>query len=198
LTGLNAPADILTLIAAQPERMRLLRGVRDHGPTDAWIGAGFVRNAVWDVLHGHVEATPLADVDVLYFAPDCLAAEADEAWERRLREACPGVPWSVRNQARMHLRNGDQPYRDCADALRHWAEICTAVAVRLQDEQLELLAPLGIDDLLELRVRPTERFRAKPDIYRERLTAKNWLARWPMLKVEYPEEIKSPSSRLAT
>lgn len=184
MIGLNDPADILTLIAAQPERMRLLRGVRDHGPADAWIGAGFVRNAVWDALHGYVDATPLADVDVLYFAEDCLDAEADDAWERRLREACPEVPWSVRNQARMHVRNGDRAYRDCADALRHWAEVCTAVAVRLRGAELELLAPLGVDDLLSLRVRPTERFHSKPDIYRERLAAKNWLARWPNLQIE--------------
>lgn len=185
MTGVNAAADILTLIAVQPERMRLLRTVRDFGPADAWVGAGFVRNAVWDALHGHAEATPLVDVDVLYFGADRLAPEVDADWERRLRDACPAVPWSVRNQARMHLRNGDAPYRDCGDAMRHWPEVCTAVALRLQGERLELLAPVGIDDLLELRVRPTERFRAKPDIYRERLTAKNWLARWPNLRIEH-------------
>ncbi|MFV3306558.1 nucleotidyltransferase family protein [Pseudomonas sp. NY15181] len=186
---MHDPADILALIAAQPERMRLLRGVRDHGPADACIGAGFVRNAVWDALHGHVEATPLADVDVLYFAEDCRQSEADEAWEHRLRAACPGVPWSVRNQARMHLRNGDAPYRDCADAMRHWPEVCTAVAVRLSGDQLELLAPLGVDDLLNLRVRPTERFRSKPDIYHERQSAKNWLQRWPRLRIESAREV---------
>lgn len=185
MTGLDGPADILALIAAQPERLRLLTHVRDVGPPDAWIGAGFVRNAVWDAAHGHAQVTPLADVDVLYFAADCLDAEADETWERRLRKACPGVPWSVRNQARMHLRNGDAGYRDCADAMRHWPEVCTAVAVRLRGDGLELLAPLGVDDLLDLRVRPTERFRAKPERYRERLAAKNWLTRWPKLRIEH-------------
>lgn len=184
---MNTPhgeAGILALIAAQPERMSWLRAVRDHGPEGAWIGAGFVRNAVWDALHGYAEATPLVDVDVLYFVADDLAAETDEAWERHLREACPGAPWSVRNQARMHLRNGDSAYSDCGDAMRHWPETCTAVALRLCGERLELLAPLGIDDLLELRVRPTERFRAKPHLYLERLAAKNWPARWPKLRVE--------------
>ncbi|WP_152227902.1 nucleotidyltransferase family protein [Pseudomonas sp. SCB32] len=181
---MRGESDLLALIAAQPGRMRLLHAVRDHGPADAWIGAGFVRNAVWDRLHDYVDATPLADVDVLYFAENCLGAKVDEAWERRLQEACPGVPWSVRNQARMHLRNGDRPYRDCANALRHWPEVCTAVAVRLRGDALDLLAPLGVDDLLELRVRPTERFHSKPDIYRERLAAKNWLARWPNLQID--------------
>ncbi|WP_302328899.1 nucleotidyltransferase family protein [Pseudomonas triclosanedens] len=46
------------------------------------------------------------------------------------------------------------------------------------------LAPQGTDDLFGMRVRPTERFRAKPHLYHERLAAKNWPARWPKLRVE--------------
>lgn len=184
LKELPGESELLALVAAQPERMYLLRMVRDHGPEGAWIAAGFVRNAVWDAMHGYDEQTPLSDVDVLYFCSDCLAPEADYQWERRLQEACPGVPWSVRNQARMHLRNGDSPYRDCGDAMCHWPELCTAVALRLRGDCLELLAPLGIDDIWALRVRPTEHFRAKPHIYRERIAAKNWPARWPKLRID--------------
>lgn len=181
---LRDSADILALLASDPERMRLLRAVQAHGPRQAWIGAGFVRNAVWDALHGHAAPTPLADIDVLYFAAQCRQAERDAAYERCLGEACPQVPWSVRNQARMHLRNGDRPYRDCADALCHWPEVCTAVAVRLRGDVLELLAPLGLEDLLQLRVRPSERFLGKLPLYRQRLREKDWLRRWPLLRLE--------------
>jgi hypothetical protein len=181
---LPGESELLALIAGQPERLHLLRAVRDHGPAGAWIAAGFVRNAVWDALHGYREATPLSDIDVLYFSADNLEPETDHAWERRLLEVCPGALWSVRNQARMHLRNGDAPYRDCGDAMCHWVEVSAAVAVRLRGESLELLAPLGIDDIWQLRVRPTEHFRTKPHIYRERIAAKNWPARWPKLQIE--------------
>lgn len=184
LIQLPGEAELLALIAGQPERLHLLRVVRDHGPAGAWIAAGFVRNAVWDALHGYGEPTPLSDIDVLYFSADCLEPEADYAWEHRLLGVSPDVPWSVRNQARMHLRNGDSSYRDCVDAMCHWPEVCTAVAVRLSGESLQLLAPLGIDDIWELRVRPTEHFRHKTDIYRARLAAKNWPARWPKLRIE--------------
>ncbi|MBB4865227.1 hypothetical protein HNP46_004107 [Pseudomonas nitritireducens] len=177
-------SELLALIAGQAERLHLLRVVRDHGPSGAWVAAGFVRNAVWDALHGHDEPTPLSDIDVLYFEAECLEPEADYAWERKLLEVCPDAPWSVRNQARMHVRNGDSPYRECADAMCHWPEVCTAVALRLRGDSLELLAPLGISDILEQRVRPTEHFRAKPHIYRERIAAKNWQARWPKLRIE--------------
>ncbi len=130
--------DILALIAADSSRLHLLRVLCEVGPEGAWIGAGFVRNAVWDHLHGYGEATPLADIDVLHFAPRALDPQADADFEAALRRRCE-APWSVKNQARMHLRNGDRPYRDCADALCHWAETCTAVALRLVGERLELL-----------------------------------------------------------
>lgn len=184
LSPLPGESELLALIAGQPERLHLLRVVRDHGPEGAWIAAGFVRNAVWDAMHEYSEPTPLSDIDVLYFSADNLEPEADYAWERRLLDVCPEAPWSVRNQARMHLHNGDSPYRDCGDAMRHWPEVCTAVALRLRGDSLELLAPLGISDIWELRVRPTEHFRAKSPIYRERLAAKNWPARWPKLRIE--------------
>jgi len=31
----------------------------------------------------------------------------------------PDIRWSARNQARMHIRNGDPPYAGTTDALRH-------------------------------------------------------------------------------
>lgn len=102
--------DILALFAADSSRLHLLRVLREVGPEGAWIGAGFVRNAVWDHLHGYGEATPLADIDVLHFAPRALDPQADADFEAALRRRCE-APWSVKNQARMHLRNGDRPYR---------------------------------------------------------------------------------------
>ncbi|MNY28324.1 hypothetical protein D3C86_1622950 [compost metagenome] len=49
---------------------------------------------------------------------------------------------------------------------------------------VEVAAPLGLDDLFNLVVRPTVKFRAdKRQVYLNRLRSKNWLATWPDLKV---------------
>ncbi len=73
------------------------------------LAAGFVRNLVWDRLHGLV-ATPFTDIDVIYFDPADLSRETENRYEAELRILAPEYPWSVKNQARMHLRNGDKPY----------------------------------------------------------------------------------------
>jgi len=165
--------------------MSVLRTVRALALPDWAIGAGFVRNAVWDRLHGFAESTPLDDVDVLYFDRTDQSKAAERAFEAQLAAAMPTVPWSVRNQARMHLRNGDRPYADTEDALRYWLETATCVAVRLErDDSLTVIAPYGLDDLLGLRSSPTPRGRERHDAYRARMREKNWPARWPRVHVE--------------
>jgi len=180
-------SDILALVAADAWMMAALEAVAALGLPDGWIGAGFARGAVWDRLHGYSSRTPLDDIDVIYFDPETLDPAAEAVLERRLDERLPGLPWEVRNQARMHLRNDDPPYRSSADALAHWLETPTAIGVRLNDGGgPELLAPLGTGDLLGLVVRPTPHARAHEHrlaSYRERLERKNWPARWPMMQL---------------
>lgn len=177
-------ADIADFIAHDPRMMRCLTILAAHGPADAWIGAGFVRNAVWDHLSGQdTEVLPPSDLDVVFYDQVNATAEQDAAFEAALRTAAPDMPWSVRNQARMYERNGHRPYRDMADALAHWPETATAIAARLGPKGVEILAPFGVDDILALILRPTPAFRTSPEILLARLEAKGWRKRWPGLRL---------------
>jgi len=181
-------AALRALIASDQRRMDVLRAVRDLGLPDCWVAAGFVRNCVWDHLHEHPASPLQEDIDVVWFdAAQCDAAR-DAALERALRSRDDGLDWSVKNQARMHLRNGDAPYVSATDAMRYWPEMATAVGVRLgQGDTIEVAAPFGLDDLFGLTVRPTRRFIGeKRTVYVERIRAKDWLGRWPRLRIETP------------
>jgi len=180
LTALRA------LIASDRRRMDVLRAVRDLGLPDCWVAAGFVRNCVWDHVHGHAAAPLSGDIDVVWFDAEQCEAARDAALERALRSRDGSVDWSVKNQARMHVRNGDLPYASATDAMRYWPETATAVAVRLgAGDAIEVAAPFGLDDLFGLVVRPTRRFALeKRAVYLERIRAKDWLGRWPRLRTE--------------
>lgn len=177
--------DILELIRRDSWRMDVLKAAACLGLPDWWIGSGFVRAAAWDAMSGRT--TVLPDVDVIYLDSSDMSKETEKVHEEELARLSPGVPWSVKNQARMHLRNGDAPYASCADAIRCWPETASAVAVKLDAAgNLELLAPLGLADLSAGIIRPTTRFRSKMDIFRERQAEKGWLAVWP--GVRYSED----------
>lgn len=178
-------SQVQTIIAADPVRWRILRLVQEMELPDCWIAAGFVRSAIWDHLHQR-NASPLPpDVDVIWFDSERVTAKVDAEIQATLRGMDSTLNWSVKNQARMHLRNADLPYTSAVDAMTHWPETATAVAVRLgTEDMIEVAAPLGLDDLFNLTVRPTKKFQAdKRQIYLNRLRSKNWLATWPNLKI---------------
>ncbi|GJM73497.1 nitrate reductase [Paenibacillus macerans] len=182
--AMNDATGLREAILHQPEMLEELRAVAEQGLPHSCIAAGYVRNFAWDVLHGYTSRTPLHDVDVLYYDPECLDEAAEKGYEAALRARNPHRNWSVKNQARMHLRNGEKaPYRSVEDAMRHWPETATAVGVRLHPaDDIELLAPWGLDDLLTLKVRQSPYFRDSA-VFRQRVAAKEWLRLWPRLQL---------------
>ena len=179
---MQTPADIIGFIAGQSEMSAILAEVASLGLPDCWVGAGFLRNAVWDALHDRPWSTGESDIDIVYFEAADITSGTEHRFEERLRQSL-NRPWSVKNQARMHHRNGDAPYADTKDAISHWLETCTAVAARHLDGQLEVMAPFGWGDLLGLTIRPTPSGLRKPDSFQERLIQKGWLTRWPRLRL---------------
>jgi uncharacterized protein len=175
--------DIATFLCRHSSIMILLRLVADLEIADCWVGAGVIRNAIWDHLHGiPVEPLPASDVDVVYCDHRDARHERDLAIERHLFDKLPDIPWSVHNQARMHGCNGDAPYFNTEEAIRNWPETATAIAARVTNDKVEVIAPHGIHDLVAMIVRPTPAFLRKLPIYRSRLASKNWLQRWPRLQ----------------
>lgn len=178
---------VIEIVAREPLRLACLRAVHELGLPDAWIGAGFVRNAVWDALTGRVHDPRAHDIDVVFFdaalAREARAIEAEQTLERTLAAELPGLCWSVTNQARMAVLNGDAPYRDTADAVARWPETATAIAAQMKGERgIRLLAPHGVEDLFALVVRPTPAFSGKPDLWEERRREKAWQERWPEVR----------------
>lgn len=176
------------LLLNDPIRMKALYAVQALELNDGWIGAGFVRDAVWDHLHGYGQRPVSGDVDVVWFDPKNCSSAHDRVLEERLRQQSPAFNWSVKNQARMHQRNANEPYRSTAHALLYWPETATAVAVRINRSPLiEIIAPYGLDDLFELRLRPTPFFEYdKRDVFCQRVGEKRWLERYPDLQLILP------------
>jgi hypothetical protein len=182
-------AEVERIVRSTPWLMDALEVARDVDPPDWLIGAGAVRGAVWDRLHGFGEPTVPADVDVAFFDPGDLTRARDEGVERALRERRPEKPWDAKNQAAVHLwytaRFGYEvePLRSTADGVATWPEIASCVGVRLErDGRIAVVAPHGLDDLLGmvLRRNPT---RVSVEEYERRLRAKRVTERWPRVRV---------------
>jgi hypothetical protein len=182
---LTVEEDVVELIHGDTWMMDILKTVQTLRLPDCWICAGFVRSKVWDFLHDFKERTPLADVDVVYFDDTNLDISEEKQLEKKLLALRPDVPWSVKNEARMHVRNNIEPYTSTVDAVAKFPETATAIAVRLDDKgALVLCAPHGVHDLLNMKVKPTPYFKISSErmkIYQNRLETKKWKKRWHKL-----------------
>lgn len=177
---------IIGLIEKDRRMMEVLRAARGLDLPDWWLGAGFVRNKVWDTLHNIGSENAESDVDLIYYDPQDLSEKAEQDLELLAYSAKPGVPWSVKNQARMHLANGDQPYKSSVDALSQWVETATCVGVKLNNNnELVLAAPWGVEDIIKMRLRPNPHCRRNPQQFILRLNKKQWPTRWPNLEICY-------------
>jgi hypothetical protein len=151
-------------------------------PPDWAIGAGAIRNLVWDHLTGR--HNPPADVDVAFVGP----AEEEEV-ERCLRARLSDVPWQAKNQALVHtwyervFGYAVEPLASVAEAVATWPETCTSVAVRLRpDGALDVIAPCGLEDLFGLVLRRNPR-RVTVQRFRQRMVQKRVAERWPGVKI---------------
>ncbi len=181
--------DIIASIEKDKWMMEILRTAKSLKLPDWWICAGFVRSKVWDVLHEYSERTPIPDIDVIYFDPTNLNESEEKKLEEKLNSHSPAIPWSVKNEARMHLRNNVEPYSSSVDAISKFPETATALGVKLNErDNVILTAPCGISDVINLVVKPTPYFSENEErtfIYNQRILKKNWKAIWNKLVVFY-------------
>lgn len=165
--------------------MSIIKAVEELNLEDAWVCAGFIRNKVWDILH-HI-TTPLNDIDVIYFDTTDISLEKEKQLEKELEFLLPDQPWSVKNQARMHLIGDFKPFTSSYDGVAHFPETPTAIAVRMCNQEIEIIAPYGLQDLFEMRVKPTPFFQENNEHYStfvKRMKTKRWNEIWERLSIK--------------
>ena len=178
----NYETQLIELLENDDYIMSILQTVEKLNVNDAWVCAGLIRNKVWDALHSI--STPINDIDVIYFDSTDTSSETEKQLEYLLEMLMPNQPWSVKNQARMHFKNGFDPYTSSYDGVAHFPETPTAIAVKLHKGALQIMAPYGLEDLFEKVVKPTPYFQSKfRSIYMERMREKKWDEIWSDLDI---------------
>ncbi|MED0982502.1 nucleotidyltransferase family protein [Bacillus paramycoides] len=183
--------DIIHFIQNDPWMMNVLQMAKSLQLPDWWVCAGFVRSKIWDTLHNYEVRTATPDVDVIYYD----SMQKDEAYEQllemKLTNMDATIPWSVKNQARMHVVNKMLPYSSSVDAISKFPETATALGVTLDEKNNVILtSPCGIEDVLSLQVKPTPHFletKERIHMYKKRVIKKNWQSKWPNITITYPK-----------
>jgi len=185
INTITSEKEVAILVHDDEWMMDVLRAAENLNLPDWWIGAGFLRNKVWNYLEGrNVKATQ--DVDLVYFNASNTEAETDWSYDEKMKKDFPCADWEVRNQARMHYINDFKPYDSTEDGIAHWVETATCIAVKLENNELKFLFCHGTDDLFGLIARPITQFKDPSliDTFHNRIQSKNWREQWPNLKIK--------------
>lgn len=185
--------EILERLSQDQDIRAILEMIRSLELKDSWLAAGSIRNFIWNILSGKSGFDAETDVDVIFFDPT-VSYEKTLQLEMELRKAFPAYSWELKNQVYMHIHSPNtQPYTSSKDSMSKYPECCTAIGLRLlENDKLELFAPYGLADIRAFQVRPTPHFLADAErkkLYMQRIRKKNWQTKWPQLSFEYlPEE----------
>lgn len=182
-------ARLIEIVRADDGLMHVLTTVRALDLADWRVFSGAVYQSVWNALTDRPAGYGRKDFDLGYFDPDT-SWDAEDVVIRRVAAAFD-EPFAsaveVRNQARVPIwfpAHFGEPYDpiDCTDeALERFVTPAFAVGVRLEtDDTVSVAAPLGLEDMFGLILRPNPRRGVAKDWDRvvEKLTA-----RWPELQV---------------
>jgi hypothetical protein len=170
--------------------MRVLTIARDLALPDWRVVSGAIYQTVWNSLTGRDPDYGVRDYDLFYYDAADISYEAEDVVIKRAAAAYPAdlsALVEVRNQARVHLwfeahfGESYEPLACTDEALARFVAPAFAVGARLQaDGRLDIAAPLGLDDLFAMHLRPNP----------GRGLAKGWdkvvasaKSRWPELTV---------------
>jgi hypothetical protein len=172
--------------------MHVLTTLREISPPDWLVFSGAIYQRALNHLGSRDLDYGIKDYDVGYFdasdisydAEDVVIRQVAAAFEPPLREMV-----EVRNQARVHVWFEDKfnepypPLTSSAEALERFVSPMFCVGARLEaDGRMTIVAPFGLDDLFDRRLRPNPN---RDSTNFERIASKA-KARWPEIEVIEP------------
>lgn len=159
-----------------------------------YLSGGCLFQTVWNVEHGFEPAAGILDYDLFYFDDADLSADSEARVGQELARAFAHLPIELEttNQARVHLwyeREFGAPcntFRQCEDGIDAFLATCCCYGLRRTGTgPLEVYAPYGYDDLLDLVVRPNPARTAGgerlSDVYEAK--TERWSRTWSRLTV---------------
>lgn len=166
-------------------RLLFLRQVKP----EAFYSAGVIRNLIWSIAHDQHYALSQTEIDVIFYDVEDESGFEQQHLAEILKQQFPENDWDVVNQAWVHqwytTENGASipPLQSIQHALSLWPETATAVAVRLlENNALEIIAPFGLDDLFELKLRWNAAL-VSHDVFMQRMEEKQFLQKWHKLSL---------------
>jgi hypothetical protein len=153
-----------------------------------YIGAGCIAQTVWNYQMKLELTNGISDIDFVYYDNNDLSLEAENKIIENINKSflqCP-IKLDIKNQARVHLWYKDhfgydiKPYNSVEDAINSWPTTATSIGVRLENKNLKIYAPFGLNDLFGMIVK-ANKAQITEKIYLQKV--EKWKNKWSSLTI---------------
>lgn len=165
----------------------LLEKAAQPGLADYYVGAGCIAQTVWNYQNHNDLMYGISDFDFVYFDDKDLSLEKEIIISQNVKSLVLGdFEIDVKNEARVHLWYKShfgyeiEPYASLEAAINSWPSTATAIGVRLQNGNLTVYAPFGLNDMFNQTVKANKAQIIK-EIYE--IKTSKWSLRWPSLRI---------------
>ena len=174
-----ANSNIFEILTRSTRINQIIRSIDSFKEENLFLTGGSLRNVVWNSLHSYNENYELEDCDIIFYNQTNNSKEYENFIKQQLYYISPAMKWSVKNQARMHIKNRHKPYKNISDALSTSPETCSAIAI---DKNWQIISPYGVNDLLKLLIKPTKFCEENEiNVFYNRSKRKDWISKWSNL-----------------
>jgi hypothetical protein len=158
------------------------------GIKNYYIGAGCIAQTVWNYQMNLELANGISDIDFVYYDSSDLSFEAESSMIECITNGinqCP-IKLDIKNQARVHLWYKEyfgydiKPYKSIEEAINSWPTTATSIGVRLEENNIKVYAPFGLNDLFGMIVR-ANKTQITEKIYIQKVN--KWTRKWPLLTI---------------
>lgn len=176
---------LVELLRQDLEFMEVFNIINAMHLPQAYVSAGAVRDFVWNKKHQLPSSLVFGNIDVFYYD----ASESNEDYltrQTQINQRYSKYLWNLVNIA-LPKRHANKLVvgKDIFDTVQHFPETCSSVAVSCDRmNNISVVAPYGLEDLFELRVKATDGFakgQVQHEAFQRRINRKKWARRWPNL-----------------
>ena len=152
-----------------------------------YVVAGGVNQTVFNYYHGYDINYGIKDFDIVYYDSD-ESYEAEDIIIKDLESRLSHIDTSfdIKNQGRVYIwynekygTNRDK-YKSVEDAISSWGATVTCVGVRLENNELKVYCPYGLNDIFSMIIRPVKKDFEKESYVKR---ANIWKEKWEKLKI---------------
>ena len=175
------------IILSNEKIVFILKKLQEYNLEDYYLGAGCISQTFFNYYHGYNLEKNINDYDIVYFDNDLSYEKEDKIIKDitfLLRNI--DVQLDIKNQARVHLWSlkslGRQikQINSLEQAVRGWGTTVTCIGIRLKNDDLEIFAPYGLNDLFDMNIVPLKDNIPKEEYLKK---VKKWKEKWPLLNI---------------